>query len=103
MGQHLDYNNETKVRETFHAAQDGRHIIEATQDCDDIIAYNDSLRGNLNKKSDWWQVGSIPLAVCQKWAHESSTKVFNKEWQAYAKKQLNDSDYSKLNPNNIKI
>ncbi len=58
---------------------------------------------NLDKKSNWWRIGSIPLVTCMEWAKESNTRPFTREWQAYAKKKLNSSEYAKLNPNRIKI
>lgn len=103
MSKTINYDPVTKTKEVMHFDKMGEHIIESIQDCDDVLAFNAHLEGQLDKKSDWWLVGSIPLGVCQQWAIESGTKAFSKEWQEYAKRQMNDPDYQKLNPNRIKV
>jgi hypothetical protein len=67
------------------------------------VEYNASLEGNLNRKSDWWHIGTIPMATCIKWAEESGTRIFTRDWQAVAKRKVQDPDYRKLNVNNIKL
>lgn len=103
MGKVISYDPATRTQEIMHFEQTGKNIIESVQDCDDVLDFNASLEGNLDKKSDWWLVGSIPLGVCQQWADESGTKAFSKEWQEFAKRKMNDPDYQKLNPNRIKM
>ena len=80
-----------------------RNILEMVQDVEPILEFNQRAAGMLDKKQEWWFVGSIPLVICQQWATESGTTVFSKEWQEYARKQMNSSEYSKLNPNRIKM
>lgn len=99
----LDYDSETKTREVMHFDVDGQEVIQSIQDCGDVLRVNKALDGNLDKKKDWWMIGSIPLATCQKWAAESGVKVFSKEWQEVAKKKVNSPEYSKLNPNRIRV
>lgn len=103
MGKLLNYDPITRTKDIMHFDKTGENIIESIQDCDDVLAFNASLEGKLDKKSDYWLVGSIPLGVCQQWADESETKVFSKEWQEFAKRKMNDPDYQKLNPNRLKI
>ncbi len=99
----LDHDAETGTTEIMHFEKDGRQIIETIQDCTDVVEYNRSLEGNLDKKKDWWHIGSIPLATCQKWAQESGTRVFSKEWQEIAKRNMNLPEYRKLNPNRVRV
>lgn len=101
----LDYDPETKIRSVLHTDLDGPEemVIESIQDADDIIDFNAKAAEKFDKRKDWWLIGSIPLTLCQQWARESATKVFTKEWQEYAKKQMNDPDYAKLNQNRIKL
>lgn len=102
-GRLLDYNPETKTEYRFHAHLDETPVIEAIQDAEEIVKYNALMAGALNKKADWWFVGSIPLQICHQWAQESSTKVFTRAWQEYAKKQVQLPEYRKLNPNRIRM
>lgn len=99
----LDYDPLTKTESYLHSDSDGNMVIQAVQDAEDIIDHNARMAENLDKKADWWFIGSIPLQICVQWAQESSTKVFTKEWQAYAKKQMQLPEYRKLNPNRIRL
>lgn len=99
----FDHDPKTGITEYWHDGDAEQAVIQSIQDCEDIILYNESMRGHLNRKADWWHIGSIPLATCQKWAQESGTKVFSKSWQEIAKRKINDPDYRKLNPNRIRV
>lgn len=99
----LDYDPVTKTQDIFHVGDDGKHIIESIQDCEDIVEQN-ALEGRFHdKKKDWWKIGNIPLIICMRWAKECGARPFSRAWQEYAKKQLNSPEYSKLNVNRIKI
>lgn len=93
----------TGVEENIYLDGTGKAVIESIQDCEPILEYNAQMAGYLDKKADWWRIGSIPLSICVEWAKECGTRPFTKEWQEYAKKKMNHSDYSKLNPNRIRI
>lgn len=99
----LDYDPDTGIREYIHLDGTGKSVIESIQDCEPVLEYNAAMAELFDKKGDYWWVGSIPLSVCQIWAQECGAKAFTKEWQAYAKKKLNDPDYAKLNPNRIRL
>lgn len=103
MRRFLDYDAETGTTEYIHLDGTGKAVIESIQDCEPILEYNAQEAKNFDKKSDYWKIGSIPLSICFEWSKECGAKPFTKEWQAYAKKKLNDSNYSKLNPNRIRI
>ena len=103
MGRYL-LDNDLETGKTDHLLErDGQYVIETIQDAQDVVDYNARMAAHLDKKQDWWFIGSIPLNICQQWAQESGTKVFTKAWQAYAKKQIQMPEYRKLNPNNIKL
>ena len=99
----LDYDPETKTTEYIHLDGTGKAVIESIQDCEPILEYNAQEAEFFDKKSDYWKVGTIPLSICFEWAKECGCKPFTKEWQEYAKKKMNDSNFSKLNPNRIRI
>ena len=100
---HLSYDPETKTHEVLHLDGSGKAVLESIQDCEDIIELNKLEAGQLDKKRDYWKIGTIPLSVCFKWAKECGCRPFSGEWQAYAKRQLNTPDYAYLNPNKIKL
>lgn len=100
---HLDYDPETKTRQILHTDQDGNAVLESIQDVEDILEYNADRAKRLDKKQDAWFIGTIPNSICIKWAQESNTRIYTKEWMEYARKQVQSSDYSKINPNRIKL
>lgn len=99
----LDYDEVTKTTQYIHVEPDGNAVIESIQDAQDILDFNEAAAKLLDKKKDMWFVGSIPLQMCQQWANEYKVKVFSKEWMVIAKQKVQDPDYRKLNPNNIKL
>lgn len=99
----LDNDPESGFSEYIHLDGTGKAVIESIQDCEPVLEYNAQMAQFHDKKADWWRIGSIPLSICFEWAKECGAKPFSKEWQAYAKKKMNHSDYSKLNPNRIRI
>jgi hypothetical protein len=81
----------------------GKSVIESVQDVEPFFERSKRLADGLNKKEEWWYIGSIPDVVIMQWAQECGHKPYSKGWMQYATKQLNDRDYRKLNPNNIKL
>ena len=73
------------------------------QDVDPIIERNKFEAEGFDKKKNFWKVGELPLGICHQWSQECGKPVFSKEWQEYARKKLNDSDYRKFNVNKIKL
>jgi len=98
----VDYDPGTKTTTYLHSS-DERYVLEAVQDVEGILEYNQEIARNHDKKKERWFIGTIPLQICQQWAQESSTKVFTKPWVEYAKKRVQNPDFRKLNPNNIKL
>lgn len=99
----LDVDPLTKTTQFLHVDVDGTAVIESIQDAQDIIEFNEKASRLHDKKNEMWFIGSIPIQLCQKWAVESGTKVFSKEWVQVAKQKVQHPDYRKLNPNNIKL
>lgn len=88
---------------TYFKQEDGKNIISEVQDVEPFLDLNKRIGEGLNKKGNLWMVGEIPLSICYKWALECGHKAFSKDWQEYARKKLNDSDYRKFNQANIKL
>jgi len=99
----LDYDPLTKTHQYLHSSSDGEYVIESVQDAEDVLEFNHRAAGALNKKQDWWFIGSIPIQLCQQWAQEAGVKVYSREWMAIAKKKVQLPEFRKLNPNNIKL
>jgi len=99
----LDYDPLTKTTQYLHIDQVGKAVIESIQDTTDILEFNQKAAALLDRKKDMWFVGSIPIQTCQKWAKESNTRVYSKEWMVVAKRRIQEREYRKLNPNNIKL
>lgn len=86
-----------------HDKSTGQNIIETVQDVEPLIDRAKHLSENLNKKEDWWYIGTIPDVLILKWSQECGHKPHTKGWQEYALKQMNSPEYRKLNPNRIKL
>lgn len=100
----LDYDPLSKI--TRHMATDreaGKNVINSVMDVEPFIDWNKAAAEKLDKRGDWWFVGTIPPIIVELWANECGAKPFTREWQNYAAKQLNLPDYRKLNPNNIRL
>lgn len=89
--------------QTFHTYEGGKNILETVQDVEPILERTAHLAAGLDKKKDWWYVGTIPDTIVLQWAQECGAKPYSKEWQRYAMKQMNRSEYRKLNPNKIQL
>lgn len=103
MRRFLDYDPETKTTDYIHLDGTGQAVIESIQDVEESIRFNQIMGERLNKKDERWFVSNIPNHLCVKWAQECGCKPFTKEWVEYAKKKVGDRDFSKLNPNRIKL
>lgn len=99
----LDHDTERKTSNYLLTDTDGRAVIHAVQDAQDIVDHNARMAEHLDKKQDWWFIGSIPMNICLQWSQECGAKPFTKAWQEYAKKQVQLPEYRKLNPNNIRL
>ena len=100
----LDYDPLTGIKTYWGKdKQTGLTTIKEEQDFQPIVDRNTLMSAGLNKKDNMWYVGTIPNVLCQQFAKECGHKVFSKEWNEYAIKQLNHSDYRKFNQNKIKI
>jgi len=99
----LDHDPLTNTTDYIHLDGTGKAVIESIQDCEPVLDYNAEMAEFFNKKGDWWRIGSVPLSVCMEWSKECGAKPFTREWQAYAKKKLHESENRKLNPNRIRF
>lgn len=100
---HLSYDPVTKTQDIVHLDGTGKGVVESIQDCEDVLELNKLEGEYFDKKQDYWKIGSIPLTMCFAWAKECGARPFTRDWQAYAKKQMNLPEYSKLNVNRIKV
>ena len=100
----LDTDPLTGVK-TYHEydSATGQNVIESVQDVEPFFDRSKLLASGLNKKEEWWPIGTIPDILIVQWAKECGAKPYSKQWHVYAMKQLNSSDYSKINPNRIKL
>jgi len=100
----LDYNPFTGITSYFeHDPINQKNTIKYVQDIEPVINLNKFEGQALDKKRSWWKVGTIPNVIIMQWAQECGHPAYSKEWQEYATKQLNNSDYQKLNVNKIKL
>ena len=86
-----------------HDERTGKNILKHVQDVEPIIANNAAAAESLNKKDDWWFVGTIPDSVVMQWSTECGAKPYSRGWRAYAAKRMNEAEYRKLNPNRIRL
>lgn len=100
----LDYDPFTGITTYFeHDAKSGKNNIMYQQDVQPILEMNQREASALDRKKNWWKIGTIPNNLIMQWSIECNSPPYSKEWQAYAKKKMNDRDYSKLNVNRIKL
>lgn len=90
---------------TYHEYDEktGKSTIEYVQDAQYAVDRSKMLADGLNKKEEWWPIGHINDTMILKWAQECGHKPYTREWNEYAIKQLNSSEYRKFNPNKIKL
>jgi len=99
----LSYDPETKTTDYIHLDGTGQAVIESIQDVESSIEFNAFMGEKHDPKNERWFVSNIPNHLCVKWAQECGAKPFTKEWMAYVKKKVMERDFSKLNPNRIKL
>ena len=100
----LDYDPFTGITTYFeHDALTQKNTIKYSQDVEPIFEMNKFEAQALDKKKDWWKIGTIPNAIIMQWSQECGHPAYSKEWQEYARKKLNDRDYCKMNVNRIKL
>lgn len=100
----LDYDPFTGITTYFeHDAENKKNILKQVQNIDHIIEVNKREGELLNKKGAFWKVGTIPNVIVMQWSQECGHPPYSKEWQNYAKKQLNLPDYRKFNQNKIRL
>ena len=100
----LDYDPDTRIS-TYHEYDHDtkKTIIETVQDIDPIMAINKANQGHLNKKENWWYIGTIPDVLIIQWAKECGYKPYTKEWNEYSVQQLQKAEYRHLNINGVKF
>jgi len=100
----LDYDPFTGIKTFFeHDPKTNKNHIRYEQDVESILETNKFEAQALDKKKNWWKVGTIPNNVMLQWSIECGHPVYSREWQEYAKKQLTLPEYSRLNQNRIKL
>ena len=90
------------VTTVFHRDR-GSTILEHIQDVEPILEENKARAALHDPRQEWWFIGKIPNATLLKWTNECGKRFLSREWHEYARKQLNKSDYRKLNPNKIRL
>ena len=100
----LDYDPFTGVSSYFHKDPiTGKITIQDSQDIEQIVDVNKQEGESFDKKRSWWKIGTIPNVIVLQWSKECGHPPYSKEWQEYAKKQLNLPDYRKFNVNKVKL
>ena len=99
----LEYDRWSKTKQYLHVDDAGNAVLESIQDVEDIFEANKRKAELLDRKKDWWFIGTIPNQIALQWAQESGTKLYSKEWTEFAKRKLQLSENQKMNPNRIKF
>ena len=100
----LDFDPFTGIKTYFeHDPLTNKNTLRYEQDIEPIIESNKHDAQFLDKKKSFWKIGTIPNNIVMQWSQECGHLPYSKEWQEYAKKQLNLSDYRKFNPNKIRL
>lgn len=99
----LEYDYVTRTEQFVHVDEAGNAVLESIQDVEEIFEYNQVRAETLDKKKDMWFVGTIPNNLCLKWAQESGTRIYSKEWMEVVKKKIQLPENRKMNPNRIKM
>jgi hypothetical protein len=100
----LDYDPFTGVTTYFeHDPVNQKNTIKYSQDVEPIFEMNKHDASQFDKKNNWWKVGTIPNNIIMQWSQECGHKPYSREWQEYARKQLNSTDYRKINVNKIRL
>ncbi|MBN9601820.1 MAG: hypothetical protein J0G33_02695 [Afipia felis] len=95
--------------ETKIAFDDGRMIVESTQDVEDILENNKRLR-SMAQKSDWGRhVASIPNVIMTRWLNEeyergnTSIRLFGPEMDALVERKLKDPEWAYLRTDSAQV
>lgn len=100
----LDFDPFTGIKTYFeHDAVSGKNTIKYEQDVEPVLENNFQESKTFDKKRNFWKVGTIPNNIIMKWSQECGHPPYSKDWQVYARKQLNSSEYRKINPNKIRL
>lgn len=70
-----------------------------TQDVTGILQAAHEVKDMLKKDSGPIQgryLGTVPVLIAQQWATECGAAIGTKQWSVYAKKKLQDGEWSKL-------
>lgn len=70
--------------------QDVEHILKAIHAMPDLMTRRQVAGSGMK------YVGSVPNLIAVKWATESGTRLYSKEWLEYARKQMDKPEWSKL-------
>ena len=82
---------------TGYFDEDGKVIIQRTQDVQRILDFNKERNiDGPNRRSDMRLVGSIPFVVIEMWMRECGAKLGSQEFNEYVKKKLTSGEFSKL-------
>jgi hypothetical protein len=87
----------------FHLDSNGKGItVQHTQDVEDILEHNKTLRG-MEQRSDWGRhVASIPNVILTRWLNEEyergnvTIKLFGPEMDALVERKLKDPEWKYL-------
>lgn len=100
----LDHDPFTGITEYFkHDSETGKNIIMSVQDCEPLVEMNKVRSEKLDRKGNFWYVGTIPNVIMMRWAKECGHKMYSPEWNEYARKQLMSGNYRAFNQNKIKL
>ena len=92
------------VTTTFdYDAKEGKTILNHIQDVEPFIEFNQHAAEHHKPSQNWWYVGTIPDTIVLQWAQECNASPYSRKWRRYAAKQLNKTEYRKLNPNKIRL
>lgn len=81
----------------------GERVIKYTQDVEPFIEATAKRAALLDKRENWWYVGTVPDVVQIQWMNECGHPLWSPEYRQYAIEQLNKREYAKLNPNRLRL
>lgn len=74
--------------------------VRRTQDVEQILKAIHEIPDHMSRRSaassGMKYVGSIPNLIAVHWATESGTRLYSKEWLAYARNKMDDPTWAKL-------
>ena len=87
------------VTRSFIDNKDGTYTIKSSQDVEPILDGLQRERGHWDGRNgarDFYKVGSIPMALIEKWIVEEGVNPFDPANRAWLNRKLNDIDFFKL-------